>query len=238
MTTLSESQTDTNSRQRALIDALKATDRQGYLFAKRVFDLFICLGGLPAVLCLIAFFATAIVLDSPGSPFFIQERVGKDGRRFRMYKFRTLRCDYNEPAHRLYMQTFVLGENDASLNSPCSTGNKPPIQNDITRVGNFLRKNSLDELPQIFNVLKGEMSLIGPRPNVTWEVEIYKEWHYARLGVLPGITGLAQVRGRSNITFDEIVRNDLEYIQKQSFKLDLQILWWTILGVIGGEGAG
>ena len=165
----------------------------------------------------------------------MQERVGKDGRRFRMYKFRTLRHDYDNPEHRALMQAFVLGQK--TLN-PESASFKPPLYKHITRVGSILRKTSLDELPQIFNVLKGDMSLIGPRPNVTWEVEKYKDWHYERLKVLPGITGLAQVRGRSSISFDAIVESDIEYIRKQSFKFDLQILWWTMRSVLKGDGAG
>jgi len=205
---------------------------------KRLFDLLVCLVSFPLVFCLIVLFTIAIVLDSPGSPFFIQERVGKNGRRFRMYKFRSMKHDYDEPNHRLFMQAFVAGKDIVGTNNPADATNKPPINNYITRVGSILRKTSLDELPQIINVLKGEMSLIGPRPNVTWEVEKYKDWHYERLKVLPGITGLAQVRGRSNITFDEIVRNDIEYIENQSLKFDLQILWWTLLAVVDGNGAG
>jgi lipopolysaccharide/colanic/teichoic acid biosynthesis glycosyltransferase len=92
-------------------------------------------------------------------------------------------------------------------------------------------------LPQLFNVIKGNMSLVGPRPNVLWEVEEYRGWHKERLEVLPGITGLAQVRGRSGITFDQIARYDIEYIEKQSLKLDLRILWWTAISVMAGKGA-
>lgn len=209
-----------------------------YLFCKRVLDLVICIGVLPVVLGLIAIIAVSVVLDSPGSPFFTQERVGKDGRRFRMYKFRTLQCDYDNPAHRALMQAFVRGEGILNENGPGSTTFKPPIQKHITRVGKILRKTSLDELPQIFNIIKGEMSLVGPRPNVTWEVEKYKDWHYERLKVLPGITGLAQVRGRSSISFDAIVQSDIEYIQNQSLKLDIQILWQTVRSVWNGKGAG
>jgi undecaprenyl phosphate N,N'-diacetylbacillosamine 1-phosphate transferase len=100
-----------------------------------------------------------------------------------------------------------------------------------------LRKTSLDELPQLINILKGDMSLIGPRPNVLWEVEAYKEWHRERLSVLPGITGLAQVNGRSAISFDTIVQHDIEYARNQSLWLDLQILWKTFTSVVAGEGA-
>ena len=115
---------------------------------------------------------------------------------------------------------------------------KPAQAAQITRVGSLLRKTSLDELPQIINVLKGEMSLVGPRPNVPWEVEEYLPWHYERLEVLPGITGLAQVRGRSCVSFDHIVRSDVEYVEKQSLAMDLKILWWTAQAVAGGKGAG
>ena len=100
-----------------------------------------------------------------------------------------------------------------------------------------MRKTSLDELPQLINVFKGEMSFVGPRPNVPWEVEEYRGWHKERFEVLPGITGLAQVRGRSGIPFDEIVQYDIEYIRKQSLMLDLQVLWWTVSSVLFGDGA-
>jgi lipopolysaccharide/colanic/teichoic acid biosynthesis glycosyltransferase len=104
-------------------------------------------------------------------------------------------------------------------------------------VGRILRKTSLDELPQILNVLKGEMSLVGPRPNVAWEVEAYRSWHHERLEVLPGITGLAQVRGRSAISFDHIVRYDVEYVEKQSLALDFKVLCWTLMAVFSRAGA-
>jgi lipopolysaccharide/colanic/teichoic acid biosynthesis glycosyltransferase len=209
--------------------------QQLYFVCKRGFDLVVCLTVLPIVLCVLAIIAVSIVLDSPGSPFFVQERVGKDGRRFRLYKFRTLSHDYENPEHRALMQSFVLGQN---ISNGESASFKPPLYKHITRLGSVLRKTSLDELPQILNVLKGDMSLIGPRPNVVWEVEKYKDWHYERLKVLPGITGLAQVRGRSSISFDAIVQSDIEYIRAQSLKLDMQILWWTVRSVVKGDGAG
>ena len=114
---------------------------------------------------------------------------------------------------------------------------KPIQASQITRVGRILRKISLDELPQLVNVFRGEMSLVGPRPNVLWEFEEYKGWHNERLEVLPGVTGLAQVRGRSGLTFDSIVKYDVEYIERQSLALDLKILWWTLLSVLLGRGA-
>jgi lipopolysaccharide/colanic/teichoic acid biosynthesis glycosyltransferase len=132
------------------------------------------------------------------------------------------------------MQAFVKGEveDDASR-----VVYKPIQAAQITRVGRILRKTSLDELPQMINVLRGEMSLVGPRPNVPWEVDVYRQWHHERLEVLPGITGLAQVRGRSCIRFDSIVNRDIEYIEQRSLSLDLKILWWTFLTVVGNKGA-
>ena len=182
--------------------------------------------------------AIAIVLDSPGSPLFVHERVGKYGRRFRLYKFRTMSQSYDARRDRDFMQAFVIGQLGISDLVNNEAVNKPIKKENITGVGRILRKSSLDEVPQIINVLKGEMSLVGPRPNVPWEVEKYQDWHCKRLEVLPGITGLAQVRGRSNISFDEIVNHDIEYVQKQSLVLDLKILWWTVKAVISGRGAG
>jgi lipopolysaccharide/colanic/teichoic acid biosynthesis glycosyltransferase len=191
--------------------------------------------------------ALAIVFDSPGSPFFVQERVGKGGRRFRMVKFRTMRCDHNDQRDRAFMQAYVNGELAADMDSRDMDSrdmdsrdalNKPIKKGDITRAGRFLRKASLDELPQVINVLRGEMSLIGPRPNVPWEVECYRDWHYERLELLPGITGLAQVHGRSTISFDEIVTYDIAYIRNLSFRMDLQIMVQTVVSVFSGNGAG
>ena len=178
--------------------------------------------------------AIAIRLDSPGPIFFVQERVGKGGRQFKMIKFRTMYYNVDTTSHQSFMKAFVNGR----VNSKGKNKTFKPFQaNHVTRVGRLLRKTSLDELPQLVNVLKGEMSLIGPRPNVPWEVEEYRYTHQTRLEVLPGITGLAQVRGRSDITFDEIVQYDIEYIENQSIKLDLQILWWTVVSVLLGKGA-
>lgn len=180
----------------------------------------------------------AIAMDSPGSPFFVQTRVGKFGRRFRLYKFRTMPKSYDQRLDRDFMQSFVDGQVESSDQVNKEAVNKPIKKENITRVGRILRKSSLDEVPQIINVLKGEMSFVGPRPNVTWEVDKYQDWHCKRLEVLPGITGLAQVRGRSNISFDEIVNHDIEYVQKQNHILDLKILWRTVKTVFSSRGAG
>ena len=207
--------------------------RKEYQIAKRVMDVTLCLLAMPLVLPLLVICALAIRLDSPGPALFVQERIGKGGRRFRMCKFRTMQHNLDDSDHRAFMKAFVngrIGDNGGAIY-------KPVQASQITRVGRILRKISLDELPQLINVLRGEMSLVGPRPNVLWEFEEYKGWHNERLEVLPGITGLAQVRGRSGIVFDSIVKYDIEYIERQSPALDLEILWWTLISVFVGKGA-
>jgi lipopolysaccharide/colanic/teichoic acid biosynthesis glycosyltransferase len=234
--------------------------RKANQIVKRVMDVFISLVTLPVTLPLMAIIAVAIRLDSPGPAFFVQKRVGKGGRPFRVFKFRTMEHRLDDSNHRTFMKAFVNGEIGENGNRNDTNGNyqyafarayvdpyfgsngngeihKPFESSQVTRIGRFLRKTSLDELPQVINVLKGQMSLIGPRPNVIWEVEEYKPWHYERLEVLPGITGLAQVRGRSSIDFDAIVRYDIDYVENQNVLLDLKILWWTFSTVVRGTGA-
>jgi len=193
---------------------------------------------MPMAAAAMAVIAIAILLESPGPVFFLQRRVGRGGGRFRMYKFRTMSQDYDDRLDHAFMKAFVAGQIGREESTHSRPLYKPHDAAQITRVGRVLRKTSLDELPQIVNVLRGEMSLVGPRPNLPWEVEAYQDWHKERLEVLPGITGLAQVRGRSNLSFDSIVEYDLEYIRKQSLKLDVQILWWTVWWVLSGQGAG
>ncbi len=207
----------------------------GYRIAKRAMDLGVCFFALPFVIPLMVLIALLITLDSEGPMFFVQERIGKGGRRFRMWKFRTMQHNLDDSHHRAFMKAFVNGRIGGA-----GEGNeiyKPIQSSQITRVGRILRKTSLDELPQLINVLQGDMSLVGPRPNVPWEVEEYRGWHNERLEVLPGITGLAQVRGRSGISFDRIVRYDIEYFEKRSLALDIKILWWTCISVVLGKGA-
>ena len=206
-----------------------------YQAAKRVFDVGLSILSLPVTLVIMFICALAIRLDSPGPALFVQERIGKGGRRFRMYKFRTMQVIINDQQCRSFMKAYIRGDLDCDDQAPEIF--KPPITQQITRVGRILRKTSLDELPQLINVFKGEMSIVGPRPNVPWEVEEYRPWHHERLEVLPGITGLAQVRGRSCIDFVSLVRFDIEYIEKQSFAMDLKILWWTAMSVLKANGA-
>ncbi len=193
-----------------------------YQTFKRTIDIAICLLVLLFASPIMLICALAIYLDSPGPIFLKQLRIGKGGKPFWLYKFRTMLANRDNSYCQAYMKAYVRG--DITDNENGTKIFKPIKANEIIRVGRFLRKTSLDELPQIFNVLKGDMSIVGPRPNVTWEVDAYKPWHYERMEVLPGITGLAQVRGRSCIDFASLVRYDIEYIEKQSLCAGFQDL--------------
>jgi exopolysaccharide biosynthesis polyprenyl glycosylphosphotransferase len=175
---------------------------------------------------LMALVALMIKMDSPGPVLFRQERVGKNGQRFTLYKFRSMGVGAEEQQDELQ----DLNEADGPLFK---------IKDDprATRLGKWLRRLSLDELPQFYNVLRGEMSLIGPRPPLPTEVAQYKEWHKRRLEVSPGLTGLWQVSGRSELTFDEMAMLDIYYIENWSLGLDTKILWQTIPKVLFGNGA-
>jgi lipopolysaccharide/colanic/teichoic acid biosynthesis glycosyltransferase len=202
---------------------------------KRVLDLTITLIALALLWPVMLLIALLIKLDSPGPALFVQKRIGKGGYPFNIVKFRTMSHNVDDSGHRKFMQSFVRGEIGKRGNG--RTIYKPFSESQVTRVGRILRKTSLDELPQLFNVLRGEMSLIGPRPNVPYEVEAYKEWHKERLSVLPGITGLAQVNGRSAIDFDQIARYDIDYARRVNLAMDLKILIDTAGSVLKGKGA-
>lgn len=208
-----------------------------YGLAKAVLDIALCLVILLPAILVMGVIAVAILVDTGRPILFFQERVGRDRRTFRVYKFRTLPRDYDSALGREFMQAFVRGDIGQGDGDQGRRVYKPIDKRQLTPLCRFLRRTSLDELPQIVNVLRREMSLVGPRPNVLWEVDAYKDWHFERLTVLPGITGLAQVRGRSALRFDDIVRSDVEYVRSRSLMLDLQILWWTVAVVLGTRGA-
>jgi lipopolysaccharide/colanic/teichoic acid biosynthesis glycosyltransferase len=207
---------------------------------KRVLDVFCATLALALASPVMAVLVVWIRLDSKGPAIFVQKRIGKSGRPFNIYKFRTMTHNVDQSAHVKFMQAYVAGALDSRSCSRADSSDvfyKPFSEAQVTRVGRFLRKTSLDELPQLINVLRGEMSLVGPRPNVPYEVEAYKEWHMERLTVLPGITGLAQVNGRSALDFDSISRFDIEYARKMSLGLDLKIMFQTVFSVLKGRGA-
>jgi exopolysaccharide biosynthesis polyprenyl glycosylphosphotransferase len=193
---------------------------------KRATDLAFTVAGLVAIWPVLLVVALLIKLDSPGPILYRQQRVGKDGRLFAMLKFRSMHRDADKRRAEL------MAANEA-------TGPLFKIRNDprITRVGRVLRRTSLDELPQLLNVLRGEMSLVGPRPPLPSEVEQYEEWQLGRLRAVPGMTGLWQVSGRSNVSFHDMVRLDLHYIRNWSLSLDFEILWRTLPAVLGNRGA-
>ena len=197
-------------------------DRSGYLPIKRMMDLALSIISLPIVLPVLLLASIAIRLDTPGPAFFIQERIGQHGRHFRLYKLRTMVANAEE------LKASVLDSRTVHF--------KTLADPRITRVGRFLRKTSLDELPQLFNVIRGEMSLVGPRPT-SLNLATYEPWHERRLDVRPGVTGLWQVRGRNAMTFDERVELDLEYIDHLSLANDLKLLGQTVLVVVKGKGA-
>lgn len=197
-------------------------DRAAYLRVKRVMDLALSIISLPIVLPTLLIASVAIRIDTPGPALFIQERIGMHGRHFRLYKLRTMVADAEE------LKASVLDSHTVHF----KTLDDPRI----TRVGRFLRKTSLDELPQLFNVIRGEMSLVGPRPT-SLNLATYEAWHERRLEIRPGITGLWQVRGRNAMTFDERVELDLEYIDHLSFANDVKLLAQTVLVVLKGRGA-
>ena len=196
------------------------------LATKRAIDFTVALVGLIVLSPLLLLVALAIKLDSPGPVLFRQVRVGKGGHHFVLYKFRSMREGAEEEQQKLV----DLNETDGPIFK---------IRHDprCTRLGKFLRRTSLDELPQLYNVLRGEMSLVGPRPPLPSEVEQYEEWHKKRLEVSPGMTGLWQVRGRSELTFDEMALLDIYYIEHWSAALDTEVFLRTIPKVIFGNGA-
>lgn len=179
--------------------------------------------------------ALAIKLHSPGPVLFRQTRVGKGGKPFTFLKFRSMRHNADVSIHQRHMAELIT--NHSSAPRP---GKSAKMKNDprITGLGRILRKTSIDELPQLINVLRGEMSLIGPRPPIPYEVELYQEWHRRRFEVLPGITGWWQVTGRNRVSFDDAMRMDIYYVDHVSFWLDLKILVLTPLAVLTGKGAG
>jgi lipopolysaccharide/colanic/teichoic acid biosynthesis glycosyltransferase len=183
--------------------------------------------------------AIAVKLSSPGPIIFRQTRIGRGGVPFSFYKFRSMRTDGDDKVHREYVAKLIAGKhqeiNQGAADKPVYKLKADPR---ITRVGKMIRKTSIDELPQLINVLKGEMSLVGPRPPITYEAEKYQSWHMRRLQeVRPGMTGLWQVEGRSKTSFDDMVRLDLRYIRNWSFWLDIKILFKTVAVVIRCDGA-
>ena len=209
--------------------------RRWYNLAKRAFDILASAALVALLLPLMLLVAMVIKATSAGPAILVQERIGRGGRVFGFYKFRSMYDNLDRSVDEHFAHAYING-----ARAPAAQWQgvfKPANDKRVTPVGRLLRKTSLDELPQLFNVLKGDMSLVGPRPSMPYEVDLYQPWHFRRLEVLPGITGLAQVQGRSTLTFREIVKIDIDYIQRRSFLLDLGILLKTVPVVLSARGA-
>jgi lipopolysaccharide/colanic/teichoic acid biosynthesis glycosyltransferase len=205
--------------------------------AKRTLDIAGSIVALVLFSPLFLFISLAIKLTSRGPVLFKQERVGYRGVRFTFLKFRSMKCINDSRIHQEYVKQFIAGGIDSGQPRP-NRVYKISADPRVTPFGRFLRKTSLDELPQFINVVKGEMSLVGPRPPIPYEVESYRPWHLRRVfEVKPGITGLWQVSGRSRTTFDEMVRLDLRYARNWSLWLDIKILLQTPEAILSGKGA-
>jgi exopolysaccharide biosynthesis polyprenyl glycosylphosphotransferase len=207
-------------------------------FIKRASDMVI--SGIALILLAPFWLISSLIIkfDSKGPVLFRQERVGMDGRIFLCYKFRTMRADSDEEIHREAYRKNIEGSELANAGDD----DKPvfgKVKDDprVTKAGRWLRRSSLDELPQLLNVLMGDMSVVGPRPPIPYEVEEYDIWHRKRLDMKPGITGLWQVSGRNRLTFDEMVRIDLYYIENWSLWLDLKVILLTLPAMLRGDGA-
>jgi exopolysaccharide biosynthesis polyprenyl glycosylphosphotransferase len=202
---------------------------------KRLVDLLLAAMGLMLLFPLFALIGLAIKLDSPGEIFFKQIRIGKGGKRFVFYKFRSMIVGSDNDDIRRHQAVSFIKAREANGNGSAST--KIVNESRVTRVGKVLRKTSFDELPQLINVIRGEMSLVGPRPCLPYEWENYDEWHKKRLSVTPGCTGVWQVSGRGEVGFDDMVVLDLYYIQNTSLLLDFQLILKTIPVMLFAKGA-
>jgi lipopolysaccharide/colanic/teichoic acid biosynthesis glycosyltransferase len=235
-----------DGQHKVIVSDVRSRDKNFYFACKRCIDVAMAATLLCLLLPLMPLIALLIKLDSRGPILFVQERVGtkrrsRDGQIvwetciFPFYKFRSMYQNADQSLHKAYIRAFVEGGADLTNQSQ----QQFKLANDprVTRVGRILRKTSLDELPQLINVLKGDMSLVGPRPVPTYEVAKYQAKHYERLAAPPGITGLWQVKGRGQVTFEEMVRLDIEYVCNQSLWLDAKILFLTIPAVLSRRGA-
>ena len=208
---------------------------KSYLRVKRILDVVFSLFILIPLLIVIAIFAVLIRVDSKGPIFFRQKRVGHNGVEFYMYKLRSMYINSDDSLHRESVKQYMNG---AVLNGNDNMGNQYKLVDDprVTRVGKIMRKTSIDELPQFINVLRGEMTLVGPRPPLPYEVEDYGPRDWIRLFGRPGLTGTWQVYGRSSVPFKQMVEMDIEYLGQQSILQDLKLIALTVPVMLGGHG--
>ena len=210
---------------------------RGYAIAKRTLDLGASAVGLVVASPIFVGVALGIKLTSPGPILFRQVRVGLGGRHFYCYKFRSMNADADEDEHRRHVRKLVGGAGPSGGPDSGEAATWTPIAQDarVTRIGRLLRRSHLDELPQLLNVVRGEMSLVGPRPPIPYEVGLYQPWHLRRLAVKPGLTGLWQAVGWGKLSFDDGVRLDLVYIRRRSFWFDLALIVRTLAQIATGR---
>ncbi len=212
---------------------LVATDSALESFARRCLDLVFGLTLIILTAPLMIGVALAVRLDSPGPALFRQRRVGYREREFTVFKFRSMRLDADEERHRQYVSMLITGKSGETGGEDLY---KLAVDDRITKVGRLIRSWSIDELPQLFNVVLGDMSLVGPRPAIPYEVESYPAWYVKRFAVKPGLTGLWQVSGRNQRTYEEMVSLDIDYVENRSFRGDIAILAKTPIAVLGRRG--
>lgn len=218
-----------------LSERIVATDGR-YFMLKRIMDVAIALALLALLAPVMAIVALAVALDTPGPVLFRQRRIGQNGMPFDMFKFRSMRHNADASVHRQAIKRFMEGER---LNTSRTTDAPFKLGADsrITRIGRFIRKTSLDELPQFWNIVTGEMSLVGPRPPIPYEVELYSQRAMLRLEGKPGLTGPWQVYGRGTVTFDEMIEMDIAYLDNRSIWYDLKLIALTAPAALRGRGA-
>jgi lipopolysaccharide/colanic/teichoic acid biosynthesis glycosyltransferase len=204
--------------------------------AIRALDILVAAIALLVLSPLLALTALLIKLDSPGPVVFWQRRLGKDLQSFSVAKFRTMFDGSDTDTHRVHVERMICDEEDEGDGKPVPMM-KLEADPRVTKIGDFLRRTSIDELPQLWNVLRGEMSLVGPRPPIQYEVDKYPARAYRRFAVRPGITGLWQVKGRSLTSFPEMIALDVEYVERRSFWQNVKIILLTVPTVIHGKGA-
>jgi len=207
----------------------------GYLRIKRVLDILFTILLFPFLCVVIAIVAVLIRIDSKGPIFFRQTRVGQDGVEFELLKFRSMHINNDDSTHREAVKQYMNGH---ELNGYSANGTLYKLVDDprVTRVGRLIRKTSIDELPQFLNVLRGEMTMVGPRPPLPYEVEVYSPRDRLRLRGKPGLTGTWQVYGRSRVPFLQMVDMDISYLQQQSILLDIKLIVLTVPVMIMGRG--
>jgi lipopolysaccharide/colanic/teichoic acid biosynthesis glycosyltransferase len=220
----------------AELTTVVAPDSRVTAVACRALDIVVAAILLVVLLPVLLLIALAIRLDSPGRPIFRQGRIGHRRKPFTVNKFRTMRVDADHDTHRTFVLRLITADGEVARATERPFF-KMSEDERVTRVGRLLRKSSLDELPQLWNVLRGDMSLVGPRPPIPYEVEHYPSHWFARFAVKPGMTGLWQVSGRSELTLEEMIRLDVEYVRRRSLWLNVSILVRTIPAVLLARGA-